>query len=193
MATGDTAQGLRGVAGTAKKITGWFIALAVLFIVLGIAAIAEPGVAGLAVTLLVGWALMIGGVMHLVTAFHGGGTSHVIWQVVIAVVYLIGGFYFLTHTFMAVGTLTLLLAGIFLAEGVVEIMKYFRTRSEGASWWLLLNGIVTVALGLMIWLHWPSSSVWAIGTIVGVNLLVTGVTRLMFGLAARKLIGHAAS
>src|ERR1700690_2104123 len=133
MATSDPAQGLRGVAGTAKKITGGFIALAVLFIVLGLLAIAEPGVAGLAVTLLVGWALVIGGVMHLVTAFKGGGRSHVIWQVLIAVVYLIGGFYFLTHTFLAVGTLTLLLAGIFLAEGVVEIARYFRARRDGAA------------------------------------------------------------
>jgi uncharacterized membrane protein HdeD (DUF308 family) len=187
MATANASQGLRGPAAVAKKITGWFIAMAVLFIILGILAIIEPGVAGLAVTLLVGWLLIFGGVAHFVTAFKGGGTKQVLWQVLIGIVYLIGGFYFLTHPIMGIGTLTLLLAGIILAEGVIEIVAYFKTRGEGASGWLLLNGIVTVLLGCLIWFHWPSSSVWAIGILVGVNLLMTGISRLMFGLAARKL------
>jgi len=190
MATASPAQGLRGPIGVAKRISGWYIAAAVLFIFLGIFAIIEPGVAGLGVTLLVGWLLIFGGVMHFVAAFKGGGAKHVIFQVLIGILYLIGGFYFLTHTIMAVGTLTLLLAGIILAEGVLEIIAYFRTRGEGASGWLLLNGIITLLLGGLIWFHWPSSSVWAIGTLVGVNLLMTGISRLMFGMAARKLLKH---
>jgi uncharacterized membrane protein HdeD (DUF308 family) len=176
----------------AKKVTGWYIAAAVLFIVLGIFGIVEPGVAGLGVTLLVGWLLLIGAVFHFVAAFKGGGAKQVIFQVLIGIVYAIGGFYFLTHTIMATATLTLLLAGIILAEGVIEVISYFRMRSEGASGWLLLNGIITLLLGGLIWFHWPSSSVWAIGTLVGVNLLMTGITRLMFGMAVRKLVGHAA-
>lgn len=190
MATASPVEGLPGVA---KKITGWYIAAAVLFIVLGIFAIIEPGVAGLGVTLLVGWLLIFGAVAHFITAFKGGGAKQVIFQVLVGIVYLIGGLYFLTHTIMAVGTLTLLLAGIILAEGVVEVVAYFRMKGDGASGWLLLNGIITLLLGGLIWFHWPSSSIWAIGTLVGVNLLMTGITRLMFGLAARKLIGHVAA
>jgi uncharacterized membrane protein HdeD (DUF308 family) len=96
-----------------------------------------------------------------------------------------------THPILGVGTLTLLLAAIILAEGVVELIAYFRMRGQGASGWLLLNGIITLLLGGLIWFHWPSSSIWAIGTIVGVNLLMTGISRLMFGLAARKLVARA--
>jgi uncharacterized membrane protein HdeD (DUF308 family) len=81
MATANISQGLRGPAAVAKTITGWFIAMAVLFIILGILAIIEPGVAGLAVTLLVGWALIFGAVAHFVTAFKGDGTKQVIGQV----------------------------------------------------------------------------------------------------------------
>jgi uncharacterized membrane protein HdeD (DUF308 family) len=187
VATANISQGLRGPAAVAKTITGWFMAMAVLFIILGILAIIEPGVAGLAVTLLVGWALIFGAVAHCVTAFKGGGTKQVIGQVLIGLGYLIGGIYFLRHVFMAVGTLTLLLGGIILAEGVIEIVAYFRARLEGASGWLLFNGMVTLLLGCLILFHWPSSSVWAIGTLVGINLLMTGISRLMFGLAARKL------
>ena len=191
MATANPAQGLRGPLSVAKKVSGWYIAAAVLFIFLGMFAIIEPGVAGLGVTLLVGWLLVFGSGVHFVAAFKGGGAKQVIFQVLIGILYLVGGFYFLTHTIMAVGTLTLLLAGIILAEGVLEIIAYFRMRNEGASGWVLLNGIITLLLGGLIWFHWPSSSVWAIGTLVGVNLLMTGVSRLMFGMTARKLLKHA--
>jgi uncharacterized membrane protein HdeD (DUF308 family) len=193
MATANSMEGLRSPLGMVKKITGWYLAAAVLFIVLGIFAIVEPGVAGLGVTLLVGWMLAIGAVFHFIAAFKGGGAKQVIFQVLIGIVYAIGGFYFLTHTIMATGTLTLLLAGIILAEGVIEVISYFRLRKEGASGWLLSNGIITLALGALIWFHWPSSTVWAIGTLVGVNLLMTGISRLMFGLAVRKIAGTAAS
>jgi uncharacterized membrane protein HdeD (DUF308 family) len=192
MATADPVEGLRSPLAAAKKITGWYIAAAVLFVVLGIFAIIEPEVAGLGVTLLVGWLLVIGAVFHFIAAFKGGGAKQVIFQVLVGIVYAIGGFYFLTHTIMGPATLTLLLAAILLVEGVIEVIAYFRMRSEGASGWLLLNGIITLALGALIWLHWPSSTVWAIGTLVGVNLLMTGISRLMFGLAVRKMVGSAA-
>lgn len=170
-----------------KKATGWFIAVAVLFILLGIFAIAEPFAAGLGVTLLVGWLLVFGAVAHFFAAFKGHGAKHVILQVVVGLVYLIGGLYFVTHTIMGVSTLTLLLSGVILAEGVLEIVAYIRLRSRGGAGWMLMNGIVTLLLGGLIWFHWPSSAVWAIGTLVGVNLLMTGISRLMLGLAARKL------
>jgi len=189
MTTSNAAQGLGGRGELAKKATNWFIAIAVLFILLGIFAIAEPWTAGLGVTLLVGWLLVIGAVAHFFAAFKGGGAKHVILQVLVGIVYLIGGFYFLTHTIMGVSTLTLLLSGVILAEGVLEIVAYFRLKSVHGASWLLINGVVTLLLGGLIWFHWPSSSVWAIGTLVGVNLLMTGISRLMVGLAARKLVG----
>ena len=176
-----------------KKITGWYVVAAVLFIVLGLFAIIEPAVAGLAVALLVGWLLIFGGASHLIGAFKGGGAKQVIFQLLIGIIYLISGFYCLTHPLLAIGTLTLLLASVILVEGVLEIISYFRLKGEDASGWMLLNGIITLLLGGMIWFHWPSSSIWAIGILLGVNLLMTGMTRLTFGLAARKLIKRAAA
>ena len=191
MATIGSTQGLQGPARLAKNITGWYVAAAVLFIVLGVIAIVEPAVAGLGVTLLVGWLLIFGGVAHLIGAFKGGGAKQVIFQILIGIVYVIGGLFCLTHPILAISTLTLVLASVILFEGVLEVVSYFRLKGENASSWLLLNGIVTLILGAMIWSRWPSSSIWAIGILVGVNLLITGVTRLMFGLAARKLIKRA--
>jgi uncharacterized membrane protein HdeD (DUF308 family) len=191
MATANPSEGLRGPA-KIKKASGWFIAMAVAFIILGIMAIVEPGVAGLAVTILVGWLLIFGGVAHLIAAFSGGGAGRVIWQVIIGIIYVIGGVYFLTHPLLGLGTLTLLLAGIILAEAVMEFIAYFRTRNQGGSGWLLVNTFITLLLGGLIWVHWPSSSVWAIGTLLGVNLLMTGFSRLMLGMAARKLASRVA-
>jgi len=176
---------------SARTFSGWLIVAAILFVVLGAFAIIEPAVAGLGVALLVGWLLIFGGITHFVSAFEGGGAKRVIFQILAGVLFVIGGYYFVTHPLMALSTLTLLLAALILAAGVCEIITYFRLRGEQASGWMLFNGIVALFLGALIWLHWPSSSVWAIGTLVGVNLLLTGITRLMVGLTGRRLIRHA--
>ena len=178
------------VVKAAQRFSGWLIVAAILFIVLGVFAIIEPAVAGLGVALLVGWLLIFGGVSHLISAFEGGGAKRVLFQILAGVVFLIGGYYLLSHPLLGLGTLTLLLAAIILAAGVCEIITYFRLKGEQASGWMLFNGIVALLLGGMIWIHWPSSSVWAIGTLVGVNLLLTGITRLMVGLTGRRLIRH---
>jgi uncharacterized membrane protein HdeD (DUF308 family) len=178
---------------SARSFSGWLIVAAILFIVLGAFAIIEPAVAGLGVALLVGWLLIFGGISHFVSAFEGGGARRVLFQILAGVVFLLGGYYLLTHPLLALGTLTLLLAAVILVAGVCELVTYFRLRNEQASGWMLFNGIVALALGLMIWLQWPSSSVWAIGTLVGVNLLLTGITRLIVGLTGRSLARHAAA
>ena len=95
---------------TVAKASGWSIALGLVFVALGIFAIAEPMVAGLAVTFLVGWVLLIGGIMHLIGAFSGGGAGRVVWQLLLAIVSAFGGLYLLTHPLLGLGTLTLFLA-----------------------------------------------------------------------------------
>lgn len=174
----------------ARRFTGWYIVAAILFIVLGVFAIVEPFMAGLGIALLVGWLLLFGGVAHFVSAFHGGGGRRVTFHVLAGIVFVVGGLYFLTHPLLGLGSLTLLLASVILVAGIFEIVTYFRQRGAPGSGWVLFNGIVAVLLGGLIWFHWPSSSVWAIGTLVGINLLMTGVTRLMLGAAGRSLIGR---
>src|SRR5271156_980307 len=156
MATANPTQGLHGTGTIIQKAGAWFIFMAVVFILLGMIAIIEPGVAGVAVTILVGWLLIFGGGAHLVAALSGGGAGRVIWQVLIGIVYILGGFYFLTHPLLGLGSLTLLLAAIILMEAVFEVIAYFRTRGEGGSGWLVVNALITLLLGGLIWFHWPS-------------------------------------
>jgi uncharacterized membrane protein HdeD (DUF308 family) len=85
-----------------------------------------------------------------------------------------------------VASLTLLLASLFLVEGIFNIVLFFRAPTVLRSIWFLVDGIVTLLLGLMIYMQWPSSSAWAIGTLVGVSLIFSGVTRVMVALTVRK-------
>lgn len=82
--------------------------------------------------------------------------------------------------------LTLMLAVFFCAEGIMDLLAYlFGSKTNGAHW-LLLHGIVTLLLGVMIWRRWPLSSLWAVGILAGVSILLSGVTRLLLALAIRR-------
>jgi len=180
------------VVGLTKRATGWAIGVSILLIVLGIMAIALPFVAGVAVSAIVGWMLVFGGVTHLAAAFHVRGAGAVLWEILVGLVYLVGGGYMVFHPLIGVATLTLFLAGVFLAEGVFEIVAFFGIRGQKNSGWMLFDGLVTIFLAGLIWFHWPSSSIWAIGTIVGISLLMSGVKWLMISLASRNVIQMAA-
>ncbi len=157
----------------------WFVATAVAFIVVGTLAILAPFVVGLAVASLVGWLLLAGGVMHGVNAFRSDSVMRAAWQVFVAMMYVVAGLYFLAHPLIALGTLTISLACVLLVEAMMNVVTWFASRDEAGSGWLLLNAFVTFAVSVLIWLHWPSVSVWVIGTLVGVKLLFSGVARLM--------------
>jgi len=160
--------------------------------VLGMLAMIEPAVAALAVSRFVGWLLVFGGVVYLIGACTGRTIREAVLQLAVGIIYLVGGRYSLTHPHLAIGTLTLLLGALIMAGGVAEIASYLYPRSHDASGWALFNGIVAILLGGMIWFHYPSSSPWVIGVLVGIVLLMTGATRLMYALTLRKLIRLAA-
>ena len=169
-----------------RKAGTWLVVTAVIFMALGIAAIVEPLVAGLAIALLVGWLLMAAGITHVLSVFRrdGGGT---IWHIALGLFYVCGGWYFVTHPVIALGALTLLLAMMLFVEAGVDLVAYSAQRLEAGAAWLLVNATVTAVLGILIAMRWPSTSAWAIGTLVGINLLTTGISRLMLGTAARTI------
>jgi uncharacterized membrane protein HdeD (DUF308 family) len=92
-----------------------------------------------------------------------------------------------------VASLTLVLASLFLVEGILDIVLFFKMRPMHGSTWVLLDGIITLLLGLMIYAQWPSSSAWAIGTMVGISMIFSGVARVMMSLAVRKTTNKASS
>lgn len=161
---------------------------AILLIILGILAISLPAIASIGVARVLSWLILIEGIIQFVYAFKSEGVGRTIWKLLIAVLYIAVGGYLLVHPLMGLAALTLLLAIFFLIEGITDIGTFIWTRKNPGSEWLLLHGLVTLLLGVMIWKHWPISSLWALGTLVGISMLLTGITRLMMASKSRKLV-----
>jgi uncharacterized membrane protein HdeD (DUF308 family) len=158
----------------------------VSLIVLGMLAVGSPFIAAVAVNALIAWLIVLAGVVHLTVAFHTREAGSLIWRLLVGLAYVCFGGYLIARPALGVVSLTLVLASLFLVEGILNIVQFFRMRSLQGSSWVLIDGIITLLLGLMIYTQWPSSSAWAIGTLVGVSMIFSGVTRVMLSLAVRK-------
>jgi uncharacterized membrane protein HdeD (DUF308 family) len=169
-----------------RHASTWSIAWGVLLIIFGMLAIGSPFLAAVAVSVVVGWLIILAGAVHVVLAFHAHGAGSLIWKLLVGIAYLLFGAYLLVHPLLGVASLTLVLASLFLIEGILDVVLFFKMRSTQGSTWVLIDGIITLLLGLLIYLQWPSSSIWAVGTLVGVSMIISGITRVMLSFAARK-------
>ena len=158
----------------------------VSLIILGILAVGSPFIAAVAVNVVIAWLIVLAGMVHLTVAFHTREAGSLIWRLLVGLAYIFFGVYLIARPALGVASLTLVLATLFLVEGILNIVLFFRIRSLRGSSWVLIDGIITLLLGLMIYAQWPSSSVWAIGVLVGVSMIISGVTRLMLSVAVRK-------
>jgi uncharacterized membrane protein HdeD (DUF308 family) len=165
----------------------------VLLIVFGAVAVGLPFLAAVAVSALVAWLIVLAGVVHIMLAFRAHGAGSMIWKLLVGIAYLCFGGYLIVHPVLGVASLTLALALLFLIEGVLDIVLYVKMRPVHGSSWVLVDGIVTLLLGLMIYMQWPSSAGWAIGTLVGISMIFSGVARVMMTLAVRQATGDISS
>ncbi len=178
--------------GIAKQSVGWAIALSILLILAGILAIVVPLAAGIGVAVVIAWLLVLGGVAHLAIAWHIRSTGGLIWQVLLGLLYLALAVYLLLWPVAGLASLTLLLAGYLSVKGTLVLILAFRIRHLPGSSWLFFDGIISLILGAMIGLSWPSSSEWAIGTLIGISMFFAGITRLPMAMAARRTLAKAA-
>jgi len=165
----------------------WSIVLSVLMIAAGILAICVPLIAGVAVTAIVGWLLIFSGLLHLAFAWRAGRAGGVLWELLLGIVYGAIGLYLLVSPVAGLASLTLAIALYLLLEGVLELVLSFQLRPAPGAGWLLVDGIVTLVLAVMIWSTWPSSAVWVVGTLVGISMFFSGITRLMLSVAVRRI------
>jgi uncharacterized membrane protein HdeD (DUF308 family) len=97
------------------------------------------------------------------------------------------GLFFRLDPGIGIAALTLALIAFFVAQGIIGVVAYFRMRKSGASAWLLFESAMTLIFGVMIWRHWPSGSLWVIGVLVGINMIIIGTTHLMLALAVGRV------
>ena len=170
------------------RATTWSIALSVLMIVAGLLAIGLPVVAGIAVTAVVGWLLILSAALHLAFAWRAGRAGAVGWEILLGLAYGAIGFYLLARPVAGLVSLTVAVAVYLFVKGVLEFILSFQLRPAPGTGWLLADGIVTLVLAAMIWITWPSSAAWVIGTLVGVSMFFSGIARLMLSLAVRRVV-----
>jgi uncharacterized membrane protein HdeD (DUF308 family) len=170
-----------------REKRGWFIGLGLVFMALGIMAILLPFIASLVTTIVVGWLMFLGGIVqgvHAVQNRRWGGSG---WAIVSAFVYVIAGLLVVAFPITGTLTLTLILAAFFVAQGILKIVRAVQHRTMRAWGWFLFDGILSLVLGLLVGLGWPSTAVWAIGVLVGIDLLFGGSSMLLIGLGTPPL------
>jgi uncharacterized membrane protein HdeD (DUF308 family) len=168
----------------AKAGPGWLTGLGILMIILGAAAVLLPLAAGLAVELTLGVLFVIGGAgtgYHALRSWGGHGAGH---NLLGAVLFLALGVLLLVYPLSGLATLTLFLGAFFIAEGVVKISLYRRLSGAPARGWLLANAVASLVVGAVIFLGWPAVSAWAVGLLVGIDLIIGGIASLTLGARA---------
>jgi len=180
------------VLGSVKRASGWSIVLGILMILAGIIAMFAPWEAGLVITLVVGWSAIFNGFAQIVFAFRTHGGLHIALEVILGIIYIIAGIYLLMHPGLGLLAMTLFLAAFLLVYGIFALVLGFKMRPRSGSGWVLFDGIVTILLGILIWAHWPINSGWVVGTLFGISIFISGVTRLMMSLALRRVASQAA-
>jgi uncharacterized membrane protein HdeD (DUF308 family) len=176
------------IANSLRAHWKFFLIEGIVLIVLGMIAVCVPPLATVTVEIFVGWLILLSGVLGLVMTFQTRGSPGFGWSLLSAVVGIVAGIVLLLWPLSGVLTLTLMLTAFLTVEGVVSIMYALAHRRESSSRWqmMLLSGIVDLILAGLILAGLPGTAAWAIGLIVGVNLLFGGVALVAMALQARS-------
>lgn len=176
MTTNISNEGKKGINGS--------LLIGVLLIVLGIVAIAQPAVSTIFAETWFALILISAGGAKLSYAFQTRNSGGFVWKLLLSILYIAIGVMLFASPLKGVLTLTLLLGSFLLTEGVFNLILAFRLRGQQNWSWVLVDGIITLLLGAMIWFQWPFNAPWLIGTLVGVSVFFSGISRVMLSLNA---------
>ncbi|HXQ85022.1 MAG TPA: HdeD family acid-resistance protein [Xanthobacteraceae bacterium] len=176
------------VASSIHAHWGLFLFEGIVLVILGAAAIILPVIATLAFTLIIGWLFLISGGVGLVTTFWMRSAPGFWWALVSAIIGILAGIVLLIWPISGTVSLTLVLIAFFLIEGIVTLMYAFDHRRElsGRWGWMLASGIVDLILAGIIFAGLPGTATWALGLLVGINMLFGGTAMIGMALAARR-------
>jgi uncharacterized membrane protein HdeD (DUF308 family) len=165
---------------------GWFVALGAIMVVLGLVALAHVVVATLVSVLFIAVLMVIGGIGQLIHAWRLKQMSGFVFWTIGGVLYLGAGVLALFRPEAGASLLTLLFGATLIGSGALRLWIWFNNRAQQGWQWLALSGAVTLLTGLLIAFGWPGNSVWVLGLILGIDLLIQGWTLLFIGLALRS-------
>jgi uncharacterized membrane protein HdeD (DUF308 family) len=173
-----TANNLPEINTAPNQQMGGGIWVGILLVLLGGVAIFTPFFSSVVVETWIGLILASGGLSGVVYAFQTRDEDGFIWKLLLGLLYMATGVLLFVYPLTGVLTLTLLLGSFLLTEGTFEVILAFRLRPNQNWIWVLINGIVTIGLGVLVWLQWPNDSAWVLGTVVGASVISTGISRI---------------
>ena len=166
-----------------------FLFQGVVMIILGVLAVAAPAVATLAVDIYIGWLFLISGIIGLIAMFSAKNIPAFLWSLLTAALSAAAGVLLIWKPVEGALSLTLVLTAFFIVEGIFQSVTSvaYREVMRGSWGWMLVSGIADLALAAIIILGWPMTAVWALGLLVGINLITSGWAIVMAALAGRNL------
>ena len=169
-----------------SKSWGWLLAMGAFLVVVGTVAITSAFVATMAIVVVFGTLLLVGAGVQLVGAFFARKGNAFFLELLSGLFYLVAGLLIVNHPAGFSTGLTLILAVFFMVAGLFRIVMSLADRFEGWPW-VLLSGIVTLALGVLIWRQWPEAGLWVIGLFVGIEMIFSGWKWVMIALWLRNV------
>jgi len=176
------------VVGEVKSRSGWAIFMGVLTAALGVVLIIYPFSAATVTTVLLGWTLIFAGIAQFVFALYSQQAGQFVWKLLSSVLYVVCGIFIVASPSTSVVALTAILGWLLVFQSVLETIVAFQVRPLDGWGWFLFDAVCELVLGVMILAAWPSSTAWAIGTLVGASILVNGISRIVI---ASKIRGGA--
>jgi len=168
-----------------RKVGVWVIVWGVSLIVAGIVAIVEPAVAAVATALLLAWLFVFSGVVELIYAYQQRAHDGLAWKVISGLSLLALGIYMLLFPVASIATLALLIAAFLAASGFSSVLLAFKRRPRQGWGWVLFDGVLSIAIALLIASGWPQNSIDFVGILVGFCLISGGIWRIVLGRALR--------
>jgi len=172
---------------TTQSSTRYIVGTGLLIAVLGLAAILAPYVTGIGLSFLLGVLLLVGGLSHFVQAFVVSGWTGSLWQIDLAVIYVFAGISLLVNPIVGLTTLTLLLIAYLAVSGLVEVVIGVKTRPDARWGWFVASGVVSIVVAGLLWAGFPSTAEWAIGLLVGIHFLTTGLALVLVGYLGEEI------
>jgi len=175
-----------------RRNWGWVLALGLLLTVTGVLAISYPVLATLTTVTVFGVLLLIGGAIEFAGAFSARGAGSFFLRLICGLLAVFLGLVLLDRPFLGAAGYTLVMALFFFATGIARIVFALTHRFSGWGW-VLLNGAISVALGVMIWQDFPEAALWVIGLFVGIDLVFNGLSWMILAVSARQVLKPAAT
>lgn len=181
----DAVQAMEDMRRKIQDNWGWFLALGIALVIGGLILIAAPLATSIAVTILIAAVLFVGGLVQIYNAFKTQGSGSFLWNLITGLIAVIGGIVIYVNPLAGTFALTLVIAAIFIAQGISQILLALKLKPHEGWVWVLIAGLVSLAAGVMIWLELPSSAAWALGLLAGISILLNGWSYIAIALAAK--------